>query len=369
MKRDKSSDAPLPTMVPYVGRHMTTTWFLRNYECINERIWDPHYELSLFRLFDQSILINSPFHAPYIPEKTRKYIKSKRVLTIPHFGKGPFILHLSTNAQELGDIKEKMAALYSNQLEAKGSITDEFKQYCLRRLAIFLKGRTGIDMARLWTDMVNNKFEIENPKEVLVAVNCSEMTTPPALNTMTYSMTFSDFVGQRDLIMSKNYLRRINQEKSTLTVCNVENGDFKKFRIPYISKIAPIKTGGFVLVTSDNWISTLRGVNKFSNQLKLPESAQSLYTSKGLQPTFAILGSSGQIIHFGTLSPGKGISQSNEELIKNYDEYTIIDTHTQRKKRRHREKEKRRELKEQQRREKALKKLQEIRKQQRAQIQ
>ena len=58
---------------------------------------------------------------------------------------------------------------------------------------------------------------------------------------------------------------------------------------------------------------------------------------------------------------------SNEDLIKNYDEYNIIDMHMQRKKRRHREKEKRLELMKQQRREKALKKLKAIRDQQRSQ--
>lgn len=55
---------------------------------------------------------------------------------------------------------------------------------------------------------------------------------------------------------------------------------------------------------------------------------------------------------------------NNKELIKNYDEYNIIDVHLRRKRRRQREREKRKELKEQQRREKALKRLHEIREQQ-----
>ena len=302
----KKGTDQLPPMVPYIGHHVTTTWLLRNYEIVNERIWDPHYELSLFRLFDQSFRTDSPFHFPFLPEITRNFLKSKRILPIPYYGNSPFLLHKPIEEDEFQDILAKMRGFYHNQMEAKGDITEEFQQYCLRQIARSLQGRTGMDLARMWIEISGSKHKLPTDsknKNIIVARN-STLYPNPTFSSNIY-LTFLS--GQSEICLNDHFICAASPQ--SLTIIDIYTGEAAQYQISNIKFIQPIVTGGFVIASHDGHVvTTIKQFNKFSKVFSVDTPVSSLKASSGLQTTFAIVDSTRKYLIFGTETQLKFIS-------------------------------------------------------------
>ena len=309
----KKGNDQLPPMVPYIGHHVTTTWLLRNYEIVNERIWDPHYELSLFRLYDQSFRTDSPFHFPFLPQITRKFLKSKRILPIPYYGISPFLLHKPIEEHELQDILAKMRGFYHNQMDAKGDITEEFQQYCLRQIARSIPGRTGMDLARMWIEISQNKHQLPiDSKKILVARNTC-LYANPSFSSTIYECFLTQ---QSEICLNDHFL--CTSSPGFFTIIDIHTGESVQYQANNIKFIQPIRTGGFVIASSDGQIiTTVKNTNKFSKVFCVNVPIHSLKASSGIQTTFAFIDSTKKHLFYGTEKEMKYITLSDE--IVDYD--------------------------------------------------
>ena len=179
-----------------------------------------------------------------------------------------------------------MRGFYNSQLEAKGDITEEFIQFCLRQIAPSILSRTGMDLARIWQELAKSKyaFQPEKDSKVLVARRCISFNNPTFSSTLYTTQITSNTI----ICLNDHFL--CSSDTSKLSFWDISTGNYVEYDIPNVKFITPIKTGGFIFATYDgSVISTIRDFNKFSPVLSAKFAIGELKASRGLHTTFAMV--------------------------------------------------------------------------------
>jgi len=294
--KDVSSDQEIKQasdflLIPGVGHHLTTSWLIRNCEYVNSRIWNPHYEISTFRLYDQSYLTKSRFHMPFIPEISREFLLSRHYFSIPFRGSGPFLIHYPLLENERQQIISKMKGIYGEQLRNMGEITPEFRQFAIRQVARGTLGRTAMDICRIWNEYAKNKAT--SPKKALVAYRYSE--SEPQLNVTQYSVSLTptscyDISHDKMLVSNSNGLLMIN----------TKTGEVKKDPLTDTSFIVRSSINSFYAATKSGVVNEVSDDCYVSDGVDIGMEIFRIKASEGYTKSFACLNPSKNRIVYGT---------------------------------------------------------------------